>query len=219
MELSRKDIYDMMWTDSIGKTEKKLGLKQTELKAICDKYDIPRPSSSYWSSLNYGKPVTKIQLPEFNGDSTIRIEAFIKPPKAPIIKKEEKNQDRRKGADGKYEPKELPSEQKVDTIYQVPDILYAKDPIILDTKAKLREENFRDNNPWKAKNPFKCKADKWLSMRISEEQEDRALRIYATIIKAAKSKGYELRIKVDKDRYYPTCSTFFVVREHELLCL
>lgn len=216
MELSRKDIYDMMWTEGIGKTEKKLGLKQTELKAICDKYDIPRPSSNYWSSLNYGKPATKIQLPVFNGDSTIRVESFIKPPKSPIIKKEKKNSDPVKGVDGKYEPRELPSEKNTTTIYQVPDILYAKDPIILDTKAKLREENFRNNNPWMAKNPFQCKADKWLSMRVSEEQEDRALRIYSTVIKAAEAKGYELKIKVNKDRYYPSCTTFFVVKGHEI---
>lgn len=62
----------MMWAKGVGKTESKHGLKQTELKTICDKYNIPRPSSSYWSSLNYGKAVTKTQLPEFNGDSTIR---------------------------------------------------------------------------------------------------------------------------------------------------
>ena len=48
MELTRKQIYDMMWTEGVGKTEKALGLKQVELKALCDKLDIPRPSSGYW---------------------------------------------------------------------------------------------------------------------------------------------------------------------------
>lgn len=32
MELTRKQLYNMMWTDGVGQTEKALGLKQIELK-------------------------------------------------------------------------------------------------------------------------------------------------------------------------------------------
>ena len=32
MELTRKQIYDMLWTDGVGKTEQALGLKHLELK-------------------------------------------------------------------------------------------------------------------------------------------------------------------------------------------
>lgn len=35
MELTRKQLYNMMWTDGVGQTEKALGLKQIELKTIC----------------------------------------------------------------------------------------------------------------------------------------------------------------------------------------
>lgn len=122
-----------------------------------------------------------------------------------------------KDDEGKYQTRELPlNDQGVNPLYRVPDVLYAKDPIILDTKAKLRENNFRDNNLWNAKNPFKCKADKWLSIRVSQEQEDRAIRIYATIIKAAKARGYELMIEKDKSRYYPECTTYIVIRGHKI---
>ena len=34
MELTRKQIYDMMWTDGVGKTEINLGLKQAEMPLI-----------------------------------------------------------------------------------------------------------------------------------------------------------------------------------------
>jgi hypothetical protein len=71
MELTRKQIYDMMWTEGVGKTEKALGLKQTELKAICFKYNIPRPSSGYWSALKFGKPALKTALPETKDDSVL----------------------------------------------------------------------------------------------------------------------------------------------------
>lgn len=204
-----------MWTEGIGKTEKALGLKQSELKAICDEFDIPRPSSGYWSALKFGKPAQKTALIETKKDSVlVNTDGYI-------IKKyfsvQPKKTEAKKHQNGKYPTKELPLEEhEIAPLYQVPDVLYAKDPIILDTKAKLREKNFRDNNPWNAKNPFQCKADKWLSMRVSQEQEDRALRIYSTIIKAAKTKGYDLKIVNDKSQYRPECTTFIIVRGHEI---
>ncbi len=215
MKLTRKQIYDMMWTNGVGHTEKSLGLKQKELKKICEKFEIPRPSSGYWTSLKLGKQVEKTVLPSNNNDSgIINTDDYITKEKAPKLPMRVGSQ---KDAEGKYQAKELPSnDQNINPLYKVPDVLYAKDPLIFDTIAKLREQNFRNTNPWNAKNPFKCKADKWLSMRVSQEQEDRAIRIYATIIKAAQSKGYELHIVKDNNRYYPECTTYIVIRGHKI---
>ena len=215
MKLTRKQIYDMMWTNGVGHTEKSLGLKQKELKKICEKFEIPRPSSGYWTSLKLGKQVEKTVLPSNNNDSEIiNTDDYITKEKSPKLPMRVGSQ---KDAEGKYQAKELPSnDQNINPLYKVPDVLYAKDPLILDTKAKLREMNFRDTNPWSAKNPFKCKIDKWLSMHVSQEQEDRAIRIYATIIKAAKAKGYELMIVKDESRHYPECTTYIVIREHRI---
>ena len=215
MELTRKQIYDMLWTDGVGKTETALGLRRVELKAICDRFDIPRPSSGYWTSLKLGKPVNKTTLDSSNNDSAlINTNDYIIKKRAPKRLVELKSH---KNSSSKYPTKELPIENSnLNPIYIVPDILYAKDPLIFDTKAKLREKKFHDENPGNAKNPFKCKADKWLSMRVSQEQEDRAIRIYATIIKAAQSKGYELHIVKDNNRYYPECTTYIVIRGHNI---
>ena len=195
--------------------QKSLGLKQKELKKICEKFEIPRPSSGYWTSLKLGKQVEKTVLPSNNNDSgIINTDDYITKEKAPKLPMRVGSQ---KDAEGKYQAKELPSnDQNINPLYKVPDVLYAKDPLIFDTIAKLREQNFRNTNPWNAKNPFKCKADKWLSMRVSQEQEDRAIRIYATIIKAIQSKGYELMIVKDDNRHYPQCTTFIVIRGHKI---
>ena len=214
MELTRKQLYNMMWTDGVGQTEKALGLKQIELKTICEKFEIPRPSSRYWTLLKLGKPVEKTELPSNNSDAVmINTSDYItkKVSNQPIMTvKSIKN------AEGKYQTRELLlNVQDVNPLYRVPDVLYAKDPIILDTKAKLRERNFRDTNPWNVKNPFKCKADKWLSMSVSQEQEDRAIRIYATIIKAAKARGHELMIEKDESQYRSECTTYIVIRGHK----
>lgn len=158
MELTRKQLYNMIWTDGVGQTEKALGLKQIELKTICEKFEIPRPSSRYWTLLKLGKPVEKTELPSNNSDAVmINTSDYItkKVSNRPIITVKSIKDD-----EGKYQARELPlNDQGVNPLYRVPDVLYAKDPIILDTKAKLREKNFRDNNLWNAKNPFKCKVD------------------------------------------------------------
>ena len=215
MELTRKQIYDMLWTDGVGKTEQALGLKHLELKEICEAFDIPRPSSGYWTSLKLGKVTEKTALPTSKDDSVlINTNDYIK---KKIQRDKPTKVEPLKDATGKYNTRILPPEGgDIKPPYKVPDVLYAKDPLILDTIAKLRESHFRDTNPWNAKNPFKCKVDKWLSMRVSKELEDRAIRIYATVIKAAESKGYEVKIVKEGSQHYQDCTTFIVIRGHKI---
>ena len=215
MELTRKQIYDMLWTDGIGKTEQALGLKHLELKEICEAFDIPRPSSGYWTSLRLGRVTEKKALPPSKDDSVlINSNDYIK---KKIQHDKPTKVEPLKDVKGKYNTRILPPEGgDIKPPYKVPDVLYAKDPLILDTIAKLRESHFRNTNPWNAKNPFKCKADKWLSMRVSKELEDRAIRIYATVIKAAESKGYEVKIVKEGSQDYQNCTTFIVIRGHKI---
>ena len=221
MELTREQLYDMLWANGVGKTEKALGLKPTELKTICETYQIPRPSSGYWNALALGKPTEKTSLPQMDDNQPINTDNFIK--KRAIRKTEPANTPQQtitnhtsaKNIDGKYPPRELPQEEPV-TIYSVPEKLYAKDPIILDTKAKLREQHSLTDNAWSKKNPFKSTPEKWLDISVYPAQEDRALRVFHTIWRAAEAKGYHIYIKVDKGSYRTSCETYFQVRNHPI---
>ena len=215
MELTREQLYEMLWTDGVGKTEKALGLKQQELQTICEQFNIPKPSSNYWIALSLDKNPLKTPLPPFKDNQPIHTEDFVKAPRVKKVKTEPIPTEPVKTPEGKYEPRELPAEEPP-SIYTVPEKLIAMDPIILDTKAKLRERNSRQDNPWSKKNPYKNTPKKWLDITVSEAQEDRALRIFSTIWRAAEAKGYHLKINVDKGRYSTVCSTYFVVREHEI---
>ena len=147
MDISREDLYEKMWADGIGKTEKALGLRQDELRKICTEFQIPRPSSSYWNAIYLGKPVEKTPLPPMENDRPIHTEDYIKHQR---VKKEKPSpappEPSKKNPEGKYEPKELPEEEPA-TVYTVPETLYLKDPILLDTKAKLLAKNSRQDNP------------------------------------------------------------------------
>lgn len=214
MDISREDLHEKMWTDGIGKTEKALGLRQDELRKICTEFQIPRPSSSYWNALYLGKPVEKTPLPTMENDRPIHTEDYIKHRR---VKKEKPSpappEPSKKNPEGKYEPQELP-EEKPATVYTVPETLYLKDPILLDTKAKLLEKNSRQDNPWSEKNPYKSTPKKWLDINVYKGQEDRAIRVFYTIWRAAESRGYHLQIKVSDNGY--TCTTFFIVRDYHI---
>ena len=134
MELTREQLYEMLWSDGVGKTEKALGLKRQELKKICEEFQIPRPSSQYWTAFKLGQSPQKTPLPAAEENKPIHTEVYVKPPR---VKKEKPAPEPKKTPEGKYEPRELPEEEPT-TIYSVPEKLYAKDPVILDTKQRLR---------------------------------------------------------------------------------
>jgi hypothetical protein len=145
---------------------------------------------------------------------SIHIEDYIKPKRVKQEKPVLKPGPPQKTPEGKYVPRELPPDEP-ETIYTVPNKLLAMDPILMDTKQKLRERNGRDNN-WSKKNPYKSTPKKWLDITVSEGLEERALRIFATIWRAAEAKDYHLKINVNKDSYYPNCTTYFIVRGYEI---
>ena len=217
MDLTREQLYEMLWTNGVVKTEIALGLRHAELKQLCEANQIPRPSSAYWSALHMEKSPEKTPLPPSAENSTIHTDDYIKPRRVKKVKPAPKPEPPKKNAEGKYEPRELPEEAPA-TIYTVPETLYVKDPILLDTKQKLREKNSssRRDNPWSTKNPYKSSPKKWLSIDVSEEQEDRAIRIFATIWRAAEARGYHLQIDVDKGTYHTSCTTFIIVRNYRI---
>ena len=215
MDLTREQLYGMLWSDGVGKTEKALGLKQPELKKICDEFQIPRPSSNYWTALHLGKTPEKTPLPPSSDNRSIHTEDYLKPRRTKKEKKEPVPPPPVKTPEGKYEPRELPQEEPA-TVYTVPEKFVAMDPILFDTKQHLREQHFHHSNPWSKKNPYKSSPQKWLTITVSEAQEERAIRVFATIWRAAEAKGYHLRIDAHKGTYYSHCDTYFIVRNHEI---
>lgn len=59
LSISRKDLYEKLWTIGTTKTAKELNVPYNKLKIACTGNDIPLPTASYWSSLHMGieKPV------------------------------------------------------------------------------------------------------------------------------------------------------------------
>lgn len=75
ISISRKDLYEKLWSIGISKTAKELNVPHNKLKNICISNDIPLPTASYWSSLHMGnKKPTQPFLPNEDENPLIIIE-------------------------------------------------------------------------------------------------------------------------------------------------
>lgn len=61
--ITRHELYDLVWKESLTSIAKKFGLTFTGLKNICQDNNIPLPQNGHWSKVQYNKPVVIIKLP------------------------------------------------------------------------------------------------------------------------------------------------------------
>jgi len=58
--LTRKELYDLVWSQPIGKLAKKYKVEPQRLKEICTENKIPLPNRGYWSKVRFNKKVVKL---------------------------------------------------------------------------------------------------------------------------------------------------------------
>lgn len=64
MELTRKELYDLVWAEPMTTICKRFGLSDNGLRKHCKSMNIPTPSAGYWAKIKFGKKVKVIPLPE-----------------------------------------------------------------------------------------------------------------------------------------------------------
>lgn len=63
-EITRTDLYERVWTESVGAVAKEYGISDVALAKICKKNNIPLPPRGYWAKLRAGKRLPKTRLTE-----------------------------------------------------------------------------------------------------------------------------------------------------------
>ena len=232
METTREELYKLIWKEPVTKVAEKMGVPAPILRKFCHRLNIPTPSSGYWSKLQFGKPVEIPPLPAFEDKEVPTLDSFQKPKKK-VIEKAQKELAKEKEIPSNEESAGTPSnsdEPKQETVYimeepqdprekiqyelkkmnqalfVVPEILYAKNPLIIDTKEYFRGDK---NAKYLDKNPYKCKIKSPLNIRVQPENLDRALRIFSTIIRGLELRGHQV---VAKD----VNNTYVIVNEEEI---
>ena len=232
METTREELYKLIWKEPVTKVAEKMGVPAPILRKFCHRLNIPTPSSGYWSKLQFGKPVEIPPLPAFEDKEVPTLDSFQKPKKK-VIEKAQKELAKEKEIPSNEESAGTPSnsdEPKQETVYimeepqdprekiqyelkkmdqalfVVPEILYAKNPLIIDTKEYFRGDK---NAKYLDKNPYKCKIKSPLNIRVQPENLDRALRIFSTIIRVLELRGHQVVAK-------NVNNTYVIVNEEEI---
>lgn len=133
MKLTRQELYDLVWMEPMTTLAKCFGLSDNGLRKHCKSLNIPTPSLGYWSKLQHGKAVERIPLPtEYEGKKQHVTLHEVDPSK---VNKDEEI-DLTQPIDP-YKKREQEITSGDTSCFIVPEVLYAKDPIIIDTKEKL----------------------------------------------------------------------------------
>ena len=68
MKLTRKELYDLVWSEPMNTVCKRFGISDNGLRKHCKSMNIPTPPLGYWAKLQSRKEVEIIPLPsEYEG--------------------------------------------------------------------------------------------------------------------------------------------------------
>ena len=62
-QISRKQLYEEVWTQPVTKLAKQYGLSDVGFAKICKRYNIPRPPRGYWARIQAGEKLKRTRLP------------------------------------------------------------------------------------------------------------------------------------------------------------
>jgi len=169
VKLTRKELYDQIWSEPAVKLARKYGFSDVWLARICKKNNIPRPPRGYWARIESGQKVPKTPLPK--GENRI-IEIRVHDPG---LKKEKTVSGA--SSDQKKRLKSI----------EVPLYEETPHPFISDT-AKILEISSQDNTG------LVPPQEGCININVSKESLSRALCIMDSLIKMLTIMGFEVSL-------------------------
>jgi hypothetical protein len=62
--ISRKDLYELIWSEPMTSLAKRFGISDVGLAKVCRRSDIPAPPRGYWAKVSAGGAVQRPDLTE-----------------------------------------------------------------------------------------------------------------------------------------------------------
>ena len=172
IELTRKELYDIVWSTTLSKLTQQYAYTNDGIKKLCKQFEIPMPDGSYWSKLKFNKKFTKEKLnPVYGGVDkivlTIREEGnSINVDQTPLT----------------IRTKEIENDPNAPLI--VPDEITKPDILTIQTKqywkGKISFTSYREDN--RIKYPI----------RVEKSNRERALRFMDTFTKLIRYRGHTI---------------------------
>lgn len=163
---TRKELYDLIWSNPVSKILQGYAVSQTGFKNLCKEHDIPLPLNGYWQKLRHNKKVVVIPLPKT--DKTYNNIILPKRLKGEEILN--------KITELNLLVREIKNDKSLPLV--VPDKLIKPDKLIITVKDYFKRVRLSKKNV-KVEPPV----EGWFSIYVSDELECRALIFADALIK------------------------------------
>jgi len=169
-EISRKDLYEQVWTEPMSTLAKRYCISDVGLAKICKRNGIPRPGRGYWARIQAKQRVQRTDtLPRRNIEKIIQIEANPHNIHNPEMKE--------------IFNKVIPAMAQLDRHIVVPETLRNAHPVV-----KKSAEILKSSEP-DVRGIIEPTEEGCLDIRVSPQNLSRALRIMDALVKASEGRG------------------------------
>jgi hypothetical protein len=178
----RTELYTAVWAEPMTSLARKYGISTWKLRRICTELSIPLPNMGHWQKLQHGVEVSKIELPgDYQGRQEYTLTIKDKESSHETLKLPKKNQLHDEIA------KDSSLRFKVHSKLKNPDnlIIQAKESLLLRHTPLGHHSSLIGTREGK------------VSIIVSPQNVERALRIMDAFIKLIKARGHGIKINSD----------------------
>jgi hypothetical protein len=179
--ISRKELYDLVWKESMLSLSKRFNISDVGLRKMCIRMEIPVPPAGHWAKVQFGKAVKRPKLSaQYKGDETARLQF-----------RDENNPAADRNVPSPKTKKVKEVEEDASLSLKVPDQLSKPDPLVIQAKSNLSKQK---PDTYNYIGTVSTSSDV-LDIRVAKETVDRALLFFDTLIKGLKARGNGVEIK------------------------
>ena len=178
--ISRKELYDKVWSTTMNELSKEFSLPTQILKRICKENNIPIPKSGHWKKIEFKKPVEMIPLDNINfkEGKLIDIDSYVI--------------EYQNSFGFKLEKRILEIEIESSEHLKVPLRLTRPCPLVARAKTYLSKQYGRK---YKGFEDVVSTGSDYLSISVRKQNVPRALRIMDSLIKLFESRGHSIHLE------------------------
>jgi hypothetical protein len=182
VELTREELYQLVWAIPLSKLCREYGLSDNGLRKICDRHQVPTPRTGYWAKLKHGKPVRKTPLSVCDGqDQRVVIHVAPQDTSSPSPREV-------------LDPDIMLLLGRVHNLPKVivPETLRSKHRLVGVTKTAIQQAT---PDQYGLVSPCRGDNEHALDIRVSKGSIPRTLRFYDAFIRAVEKVGGSVRIE------------------------
>jgi hypothetical protein len=176
VKLSRKELYNLVWTESMLSLSKRFNISDVGLRKICRKMKIPTPPVGHWQRVQYTTSIRIPKLPEkYSGKQEVTLS--LRPADKLVNLGHITMLNRLQ--------KELENDPSLN--FQVPPKLSKPDKLIKEARTSLREKKNRSSYH----GVITCSG---LNIIVSPKNVGRALKFMDILIKVLHQRGHDIHV-------------------------